>query len=253
MLKNYRIAIPVLTVLVVIGLTALVLLPPFGVASEPTIAQAQQGEPEQVIAADSEPTAVMTTLRARLEELRDGGAPQEAFDMAMADAADDLTANPHRPNKFWEEIEACGFYPQETRLECIVKIKRNTGYTSFVGTHESVLFCVDWNRDGVFNSFGGASIESEGEGRFHVMNGSTDQPARPPWHYAVYRDIDPPAGFSLGDLRTSPGTSNINTFADRSTVRVKAILAWLVEPTNCDFVPIWGDVHNFKIRLDPIR
>ena len=151
---------------------------------------------------------------------------------------------------FWEEILACGFYPQESRPECIVEIKQRRGYggpIGAVGSFEYVKFCVDRNDNNRFegNPILGSS-ESVGSGNVHMHDEVGD--FKPPWHYAVYRDIDLPGG-----PRTTLDGSNTATATDGPTLRARAILSWFYDPTHCDYVPIWGEVVDFRIRLDPIR
>ncbi len=146
---------------------------------------------------------------------------------------------------FFEEIKACGFYPQETRLECMIEIKQPFGYAGGVGTAgsiENVLFCVDWNGDGAYNS-----SESVGEGSVAMHDDSAN--SKPGWQYAVYRDFDP-----RGGVRTSLNNPNIATTTTNGPTRnARAILSWFVEPTDCNYRPFWGNVVNFRIRFDPIR
>lgn len=45
----------------------------------------------------------------------------------------------------FEELKACGFYPQETRLACVIEIKQQLGYAGPVGgagSMEHVYFCI---------------------------------------------------------------------------------------------------------------
>ena len=35
-----------------------------------------------------------------------------------------------------------------------------------------------------------------------------------------------------------------------ATRRARSILSWGFEPTGCNFVPIWGNALNYRIRLD---
>jgi hypothetical protein len=146
------------------------------------------------------------------------------------------------PSPFYEEIKACGFYPQETRIECVIEIKQPFGYGGPIGSFgsfEFVQMCVDWNNDGVFTA-----LESVGQGIVQVH----DDPFNPPWEYAVYRDINPPGGF-----RTSNTGATTTTTTNGPTLRARAVLSWLVAPSDCNFIPIWGNIVNFNIRLDPIR
>ena len=144
----------------------------------------------------------------------------------------------------YEEIKACGFYPQETRLECIIEIKRRVGYSGPIGSFgsmEHVYFCVDWFNTGTFTQDGSA-----GQGSVQMHNESAG--AVPPWHYAVYRDFNPFGGF-----RTSNAGATTTSVTNGPTRTVRAILSWFDAPTGCNYVPVWGNVLDFRIRLDPVR
>jgi hypothetical protein len=143
---------------------------------------------------------------------------------------------------FYEELKGCGFYPQETRLECVIEIKRNSGYSGNVGaigSMEHVYFCVDWNNSGTFTQ-----LESVGQGSVQMHDGG----GPPPWSYAVYRDIN-----LFGGPRTSAGGPGAVTQTNAPSVRVQATLSWNFAPTGCNYVPVWGNTVVFQVRLDPIR
>ena len=145
---------------------------------------------------------------------------------------------------FYEEIKACGFYPQETRLECIIEIKQTNGYAGPVGSFgsvEHVYFCIDYNNDGQFTQF-----ESAGQGSVQMHDESAG--AKPPWQYAIYRDFNP-----FGGLRTANNGNNAPTTTNAPTRTVRAILSWFFAPTGCNFRPVWGNIVQFRIRFDPIR
>lgn len=147
-------------------------------------------------------------------------------------------------NTAYEEIRACGFYPQETRLECIIDIKQKGGYAGPIGSPgsiENVLFCVDWNGNGSYDQ-----SESVGEGSVAIHDESAG--SQPAWQYAVYRDFDP-----RGGVRTSNTGATTTTVTNGPTRNARAVLSWFVEPTGCNYVPVWGNVVNFRIRFDPIR
>lgn len=147
-------------------------------------------------------------------------------------------------NVQYEEIKACGFYPQETRLECIIDIKRTNGYAGPIGSPgsiENVLFCVDWNGNGSYDQ-----SESVGEGSVAIHDESAN--SKPSWQYAVYRDFDP-----RGGVRTSNTGNSTTTVTNGPTRNARAVLSWFVEPTGCNYVPVWGNVVNFRVRFDPIR
>ncbi len=157
------------------------------------------------------------------------------------------------PNKFstsFEEIKACGFYPQETRLECILDIKGTSGYNgppTGLASHEFVTFCVDWNCDGSFTD-----DEAVGYGMVHMHDEIAG--AGPVWQYAVYRDIDPPGSLSQKCLmRTNVGGNPVLTTTRTTTIKARAILSWFQPVTSCNSVPFWGNVVDFRLRLDPIR
>ncbi len=145
---------------------------------------------------------------------------------------------------FFEEIRACGLYPQETRLECVVEVKRRFGYAGPVGSFgsmEHVYFCIDWNNNGNFDA-----TESVGRGIVHMHDEAAG--TNPPWHYAVYRDFDPPGG-----LRTANQGAIAPTTTRGPTRRARAILSWVQVPTGCNFSPVWGNIFDFRVRFDPIR
>ncbi len=158
---------------------------------------------------------------------------------------DNHSLQPNNFHVFFEEIKACGFYPQETRLECVLDIKQLGGYAGGVGTAgsiENVLFCVDWNNDGVYNS-----SESVGEGSVAVHDESAGSKSN--WQYAVYRDFDP-----RGGVRTSLNNPNLaTTITNGPTRNARAILSWFVESPDCNSKPFWGNVVDFRVRFDPIR
>jgi hypothetical protein len=141
---------------------------------------------------------------------------------------------------FFEQITGCGFYPQETRLQCVIDIKQNGGYGGQIesfGSTEHVYFCVDWNGNGTFDP-----TESVGQGSVVMHDGSAKS------SYAVYRDINIPGGF-----RTASQQGMALTTTRAPILSAQAILSWVMPPTGCNFSPVWGNVFNFRIRLDPIR
>jgi hypothetical protein len=184
-------------------------------------------------------------IRERFSALAERSASSEIVKLA-----EEVLKPQDEPITFWEEIKSCGFYPQETRLECVIEVKQRGGYGGPVGSFgsfEYVHLCVDWDNNGVFDTFSGlGSTDSVGVGMVHVHDESAGE--RPSWHYAVYRDIDPPGG-----LRTDFGGAQAATVTVGPTRKAKAILSWLFAPTDCDYKPIWGSALEFRVRLDPIR
>jgi len=184
-------------------------------------------------------------VRERFSTLAEKSAFSEVLELA-----DELIQQQEEPSRYWEQISSCGFYPQETRLECVIEVKQRSGYGGPIGSFgsfEYVSFCVDWNNNGVFDTSPTlGSTESVGAGIVHMHDESAGE--RPPWHYAVYRDIDPPGG-----LRTDFGGAQTTTVTVGPTRKARAILSWLFAPTDCNYVPTWGSILDFRIRFDPMR
>jgi hypothetical protein len=202
------------------------------------IASAKTDAPTQSQTADEE------QLRGRVSDaLSKGNYPaveKMLSDMSQKKAAA-AAAGPVSGSVFFEEIRACGFYPQESRLECVLDIKQNGGYGGPIetfGSTEHVYFCVDWNNSGTFDQ-----TESVGQGSVVMHDGGAKT------NYAVYRDINIPGGFRTRN--TAPGVATTTTNAP--ILNAQATLSWVLPPTGCNFSPIWGNVFRFRIRLDPIR
>ena len=192
------------------------------------------------VSAQEETSQEMRDLRSKMSELSEQGNFGE-----MIKLAEEAFTAEIQSDRFWEEIRSCGFYPQETRLACVIRINQPTDYGGPVGafgSFEHVKFCIDWDGSGVFEPL----LESVGSGIVHMHDEVSAVP--PPWFYVVYRDIDPPGG-----PRTSLAGAATNTVTPAPSLRARAILSWNVAPTDCAFTPVFGNVVNFKIRLDPIR
>ncbi len=146
----------------------------------------------------------------------------------------------------FEELKACGLYPQETRLACVIEIKQQVGYSGpvgAVGSMEHVYFCIDWDNNGTFTQ-----LESAGQGSVQMHDEPQPASAKPPWVYTVYRDFNP-----FGGSRTSNSGTTATTVSNAPTFRGKAVLSWAAAPTGCDYIPVWGNSLVFQIRMDPIR
>ena len=177
----------------------------------------------------------------------------------------------------WEKLQGCGFYPQQTRLECTIEISEVTrvvrplgpfgGQVGGWGSQENVDFCVnvipvDFNPPGPYHLTLWMPI-----GRGSVIVHDQRPPASNypvvagPWDYAVYRDFDPIDGPRV-ELN---GTYSTRTTTQAFTYEVKAIL-WWNQPllgaygppgddpaVSCNFVPVYGDIKTFLVRGDPIR
>jgi|GEM_PF-3439473 len=138
-------------------------------------------------------------------------------------------------NTSYEEIRSCGFYPQESRLECVVEIKRPGGYGGPIGsagTFEFVGFYVDF----------GGGWTYVGSGIVHITDGSGGT------NFAVYRDWNPPGG-----LRTSNSGGSTTTTTSGPILKARARLQWAFPTTSATSPIIWGNTFDFAIRMMPVR
>lgn len=142
-------------------------------------------------------------------------------------------------NVFFEQIRSCGFYPQESRLECTIDIKQNFGYAGPIGSFgsfEYVSFFVDWQANGFQIS------DYVGSGIVHMTDGSGGT------NFAVYRDFNPPGG-----PRTNNGGAVTTTTTNGPVFKALAKLSWFVPVTNPLAPQVWGNDFPFTIRMMPIR
>ena len=126
---------------------------------------------------------------------------------------------------FFEEISCAGYDPQRRQFAVPVKIKQQFGFggSPLPGSREYVLNCVA-DPAGVFRPVGVDSV--------HLSNSTV----APSWQFAVIAA----ANQNLGLVQPMNG----------ATRRARSILSWGFQPTNCAFVPIWGNAVNYRIRLD---
>lgn len=164
----------------------------------------------------------------------------QALEKGDAPAVEKLYAQvPAKKSVYFEEIRACGFYPQETRLECIIAIKQQFGYGGPIaspGSREYVSFFVDCDGNGF------QTTDYVGSGIVNVTDGSGGT------QFAVYRDWDPSGG-----PRTSNGGPTTTTVTNGPICRAMAKLSWLMPVTNPNQAQVWGNDHFFTIRMMPIR
>lgn len=128
---------------------------------------------------------------------------------------------------YFEEMSCCGYDPQRRQFACPVKIKQTTGYgpAQLPGSREYVLHCVA-DPTGNFVPVGNDSV--------HLANALGGQ--APTWQFAVIAA----ANRNLQLVQPMNG----------ATRRARSILSWGFPPTGCNFVPIWGNALNYRIRLD---
>jgi hypothetical protein len=141
---------------------------------------------------------------------------------------------PIQLNTFYEEIGCVGFQPQFNRLEAVVFVNQPSGYGGDIcssGTPEYVRFYLSFDN--------GATWQDQGLTSFiaHDIPEGTSDDRR--LEYAVSMEVSPPRTFCF--------ISNL--------VLARAILSWNVPPppNDPDFPPVWGDVHNTHIQVEPRR
>ena len=133
-------------------------------------------------------------------------------------------------NTYYEEIGCVGFQPQFDRLEAVIYVNQNSGYGGSIcspGTQEYVRFFLSDDN--------GASWQDLGMTNFTVYN----IPGEDRIEYASSLSIDPKRRFCF--------IENI--------LKVRAILSWddPVPPNQPDWIPIWGDVHDTYIQVEPFQ
>jgi len=126
---------------------------------------------------------------------------------------------------FYEEMVCAGYDPQRRQFAAPIKIKQRFGFggAPLPGSREYVLHCVA-DAAGVLRAVGRDSV--------HLAN-SNDPPT---WQFAVLAN----ASENLQLIYPMNG----------ATRRARSILSWGFAPTDCNFVPIWGNAVNYRIRLD---
>ena len=93
------------------------------------------------------------------------------------------------------------------------------------GSREHVLHCVaDAN----------GALQPVGHDSVHLANALPGE--FPTWQFAVIAA----ANQNLQLVQPMNGR----------TRQARSILSWAFTPTNCNFVPIWGNALNYRIRLD---
>jgi hypothetical protein len=147
-----------------------------------------------------------------------------------------LKGSPFKPvlniqgNTFYEEIGCVGFQPQFNRLEAVVFVKQPSGYGGDIcsdGTREYVRFYLSLDN--------GATWLDQGLTSFATY----DIPADQRLEYAVTLPIKPPRKFCFNS----------------NQALVRAILSWNTPPppNQPNHIPVWGNVHNTHIQIEPLR
>jgi len=141
---------------------------------------------------------------------------------------------PIQGNTTFEEIGCVGFHPQSRRLDAVVYLKQPTGYGGNVcskGSQECVRFYLSYNNGESWVDLGTASFTV-----YDVPAGATDHRRL---EYAVGVPCSPREKFCLF----------------RNVVLARAILSWdqCPPPHQPNWVPVWGEVHNTHIQVQPRR
>jgi hypothetical protein len=128
---------------------------------------------------------------------------------------------------YYEEMSCVGYDPQRRQFAAPIKIKQvgGFGFAPLPGSREHVLHCVA-DVAGVLQPVGSDSV--------HLSNAMAGQ--SPTWQFAVI----------------TSATDNLQTIQpmNNQTRKARSILSWALPPTGCNYVPIWGNAVNYRIRLD---
>ena len=128
---------------------------------------------------------------------------------------------------YFEEMSCAGYDPQRRQFASPIKIKQVGGFgpAPLPGSREYVLHCVA-DAAGILQPVGLDSV--------HLANAIAGQ--NPTWQFAVITNANQ-------NLQTIQPMNN-------QTRNARSILSWALPPTSCDYLPIWGNALNYRIRLD---
>ena len=130
-------------------------------------------------------------------------------------------------NTTYEELKCVGFQPQLNKLEAVVWIKRDTGYGGDVcssGSPEYVRFWLSYDN--------GATWLDQGMESFTAY----DIPGDRPLEYAVSLSITPRRRLCFRN----------------NMPLVRAVLSWNHPPVDPNTPPVWGNVLDVRIQIDPL-
>lgn len=141
---------------------------------------------------------------------------------------------PLKVNKTYENLGCVGYQPQTERLEAVVYVNEPSGYGGGLcgpGTVEYVRFYASWDNGGSWTDLGLSA--------FNVWDVPQGTAGRKRLEYAV----------------TLRRAFNRRICLRPQIVLIRAILSWnAVPPPNApNHVPVWGDIHNTHILVEPRR
>jgi hypothetical protein len=173
---------------------------------------------------DSAKLAAEAKLYEKYKYCIQDAAPDDTFQVAARQCGASLS---NLGSTYFEEMSCCGYDPQRRQFGCPVKIKQRFGFgaAQLPGSREYVLNCVA-DAANVLQPVGVDSVHLANE-IFGVA---------PTWQFAVIAS----ANQNLGLVQPMNG----------ATRRARSILSWGFQPPNCNFVPVWGNAINYRIRLD---
>jgi hypothetical protein len=128
---------------------------------------------------------------------------------------------------FYEEMPCAGYDPQRRQFAAPIKIKQTFGFggAPLPGSREFVLHCVA-DATGTLPPVGRDSV--------HLADALPNNV--PTWQFATIVN----ASENLQVIYPMSG----------QTRRARSILSWNLRPTDCNYMPIWGNALNYRIRLD---
>jgi hypothetical protein len=151
-----------------------------------------------------------------------------------------LVDSPFKPvlkiagNTHYEELACVGYHPQQKQLEGVVYLYQPSGYGTDVcgpGSTEFVRFYLSYDA--------GATWQDQGLTSFQAYNITEGTEAEKRLEYAVSLAVNPNRKFCIAD----------------PIIRMRAILSWNnpPPPNSPNWVPIWGNVRDASILVEPRR
>ena len=177
-------------------------------------------------APEREQLALQATLYTQYKHCAQDGALVSPFDPIHVAAKQCGAKISYLGNTFFEEMSCCGYDPQRRQFACPVKIKKRYGYGGPAGGREHTLHCVAVLPSGPWVPVGHDSVHLADE----IWG------FQPTWQFATITAAN-------GNL---PHVYPMNGI----TRAARSILTWNFVPTSCNYQPIWGNVIDYRIRLD---